>query len=174
MFYSWDGVIRPKECNAIIDELKDLKFIEGGVVDDSKIRCASVHWVDKAHLLNRAVQSFVAEANEQYFNFNINVHEALQLARYEVGGKYGWHVDEPDFSKPIIRKLSTTVQLSNPDHYEGGVLEFFNGEKEPEVLPIQQQGSVIVFDSNTWHRVAPVTKGVRYSLSLWSKGPKYI
>jgi predicted 2-oxoglutarate/Fe(II)-dependent dioxygenase YbiX len=32
---------------------------------------------------------------------------------------------------------------------------------------------VIVFASHDWHRVTPVTKGVRYSLTLWFLGPHF-
>ena len=36
-----------------------------------------------------------------------------------------------------------------------------------EILP---KGSIIVFPSFLWHRVKPVTKGVRYSLVVWNLG----
>jgi hypothetical protein len=36
-----------------------------------------------------------------------------------------------------------------------------------EILP---KGSIIVFPSFLWHRVKPVTRGVRYSLVLWHLG----
>ena len=46
-------------------------------------------------------------------------------------------------------------------------------DKEPnmractEILP---KGSLVVFPSFVWHRVKPVTKGVRYSLVIWNLG----
>ena len=36
------------------------------------------------------------------------------------------------------------------------------------------QGSVIVFDSRDWHRVTPITKGIRYSIVCWTKGPNLV
>jgi len=36
-----------------------------------------------------------------------------------------------------------------------------------EILP---RGSIVVFPSHVWHRVRPVTKGVRYSLVIWNLG----
>ena len=39
--------------------------------------------------------------------------------------------------------------------------------KAKEILP---KGSIIVFPSFVWHRVKPVTSGVRYSLVLWNLG----
>ena len=39
---------------------------------------------------------------------------------------------------------------------------------------IKSVGTVIVFDSRDWHRVTPVTKGVRYSIVCWTVGPNFI
>jgi PKHD-type hydroxylase len=35
---------------------------------------------------------------------------------------------------------------------------------------ISQRGSIVVFPSHVWHRVKPVTKGIRYSLVIWNLG----
>ena len=37
-------------------------------------------------------------------------------------------------------------------------------------VDLNRTGSMVVFPSDTWHRVTPVTTGVRYSLVLWSVG----
>ena len=66
--------------------------------------------------------------------------------------------------------MSASVQLSKPEDYTGGALQLFNGTIDPEVLPIQNQGSIIVFRSLEWHRVTELTKGVRYSLVFWAGG----
>jgi len=39
-----------------------------------------------------------------------------------------------------------------------------------QVKQILPKGSIVVFPSFIWHRVKPVTKGVRYSLVMWSLG----
>ena len=71
------------------------------------------------------------------------------------------------------RKLSMTVQLSDSKDYEGGEFHFYNGIDDPEIPPIQEQGSILVFDSRMWHKVTPITKGVRYSLVSWILGPHF-
>ena len=68
-----------------------------------------------------------------------------------------------------------TVSLTDPEEYEGGDLEFdFRNEDEasqPRVCEeIRKKGSVIVFPSFVWHRVKPVTKGIRHSLVCWNLG----
>ena len=93
-----------------------------------------------------------------------------------MGDFYNYHQDSGhnivEYEKET-RKLSMTVQLSDPDTYEGGQFFFYNGNKEEEEPEIQKQGSILVFDSRMWHRVAPVTKGVRYSLVSWVLGPHF-
>ena len=175
MYYRWEGAIQAKECKAIIDEFKDCDFIDGEVKEKahSEMRATSIQWVDQRHLLNRSIQSFVLEANSVFFNYNIETFEPMQFGKYEVGGKYDWHRDALNVTE-VMRKLSGIVQLSASDDYEGGDLEFFNGEQTPEDLKLRKQGSVIVFDSRDWHRIMPITKGVRYSLVLWGSGKRFV
>ena len=40
--------------------------------------------------------------------------------------------------------------------------------------PKLEEGSIIVFPSFLQHRVAPITKGIRYSLVAWFLGPPFI
>ena len=110
------------------------------------------------------------------YHYNVTKFTPCQFARYDVGDFYDYHQDsghsEIDYEKET-RKISMTVQLSDPDSYEGGEFYFYNGNKEEEEPSIQEQGSIICFDSRMWHRVAPVTKGVRYSLVSWILGPRF-
>ena len=52
-------------------------------------------------------------------------------------------------------------------------------EENKDIIPsfvleeMNRQGTVIVFPSDTQHRVTPVTKGVRYSLVNWFEGPAF-
>jgi PKHD-type hydroxylase len=128
------------------------------------------------------------------WNFEWDWSESCQFTKYGVGQYYGWHCDsweEPyqrkqneDGTYPIdhgkIRKLSVTISLTEPDEYVGGNLEFdFRNQidwerdkksKIKECTEIRPRGSIIVFPSFVWHRVAPVTKGVRNSLVVWNLG----
>ena len=129
------------------------------------------------------VQPYIHQANKSAgWNFDWNWSEACQFTKYKPGQYYDWHCDSwegvykakgPTEGK--IRKLSVTVSLSDEKDYSGGELEFqFRNQDNPkrtkvctEILP---RGSVVVFPSFIWHRVKPVTKGVRYSLVLWNLG----
>ena len=77
-----------------------------------------------------------------------------------------------------LRKLSMTVQLTDPDEYEGGLFQIdrgphFDNERYYTVREIMQRGSIIVFPSFVYHQVTPVTKGARESLVMWSIGPRW-
>lgn len=73
-----------------------------------------------------------------------------------------------------VRKLSVTINLTDPNDYDGGDLKFDYGnhaDMETETcLDAREQGSVIVFPSFQHHCVTPVTRGTRYSLVLWVLG----
>lgn len=90
------------------------------------------------------------------------------LLRYRTGGKFTWHSDVLE-GREHQRKLTVVVQLSEPDTYEGGQLQI----KKISTEPFKHRGSVIMFPSNTPHRVATVTEGVRYSLITWIYGPHH-
>jgi len=73
-----------------------------------------------------------------------------------------------------VRKLSMTVNLTDPKNYAGGNLKFdfgvHNAKRFHICQEIRPRGSIIVFPSYTHHCVTPVTRGTRYSLVLWSLG----
>ena len=72
------------------------------------------------------------------------------------------------------------MELTDSSEYRGGELEFDFRNYDPpmrdeskhlrQAKEILSKGSIIVFPSFLWHRVKPVTKGVRYSLVMWSVG----
>tara|TARA_B100001123_G_C15210391_1_gene987025 strand:+ start:767 stop:1465 length:699 start_codon:yes stop_codon:yes gene_type:complete len=79
-----------------------------------------------------------------------------------------------------IRKISMTVNLDEPDDYEGGDLEFDygilhrkNATRFKTMTEIRPQGSLVVFPAYTYHQVQKVTKGKRHSLVMWSCGEPY-
>ena len=67
------------------------------------------------------------------------------------------------------RKISFSIQLSDPDDYEGGELLLNHGN---DCVVSKTKGSMTLFPSFTVHEVKPVTKGIRYSLVGWVVGDK--
>ena len=74
----------------------------------------------------------------------------------------------------LIRKLSVSLVLSDKNEYQGGDLNFAYQTEYNEIRNIKlnnlEIGTMVVFPSFLWHRVKPVTKGIRYSLVIWNCG----
>jgi len=106
--------------------------------------------------------------NDTVYGFAVSqFREGFQFTRYEVGEYYGPHFDIGP-GKLTERKLSLTVQLSNPEAYSGGELIIY-----PEFVAPKDQGTMTVFPSFMCHDVRPVLTGTRYSLVSWLAGPPF-
>ena len=154
------------------------------ILDLKKKRDSNIVWLSDRWIY-KEIQPYIHQANRLAgWNFDWSFSEACQFTKYGPGQHYGAHCDswEAPYDNPSnpdthgkIRKLSVTCSLSDPSEYEGGELEFqFRNQDDPtpkkkcvEILP---RGSICVFPSFVWHEVKPVTKGVRYSLVIWSLG----
>lgn len=81
---------------------------------------------------------------------------------------YTWHTDSIEGDS--VRKLSFTIQLTDPTEYDGGDLEFMPAVTDKK---IREQGTMTIFPSYMVHRVSPVTQGVRYTIVGWIYGPDF-
>jgi PKHD-type hydroxylase len=95
----------------------------------------------------------------------------IQLARYDSSdqGFYDWHTDFAGY-RPL-RKISISIQLSRPEDYDGGDVELFFLNQPQKVE--RARGALIAFPSFVLHRVAPVTRGTRWSLVAWVLGKRW-
>ena len=122
-------------------------------------------------------------ANEQArWKYDIVAAESCQVTRYTKDGFYTWHKDgigshndvynEPDnkFLYGNTRKLSMSIILNS--NFEGGDFEM-GGLDVGDKVPRLKEGAIIVFPSFMEHRVALITKGIRYSLVSWFVGPSF-
>jgi PKHD-type hydroxylase len=172
-------------CENIIKTYKNKKFHKGtiGVKDKAKAnlktRNTNVVFIDEPWLY-REIQPFTNVANRNAnWNFNLDWTEKIQFGCYRKNSHYDWHCDSTTVNKENrYRKVSTIVMLSNPSDYEGGQLKFqFRNNIDPTIedtlVDGNLQGNIIVFPSYVWHKVEPVTKGVRYSLVTWTWGPPF-
>jgi len=113
----------------------------------------------------------INEMNQQFFQFDLTgMEQGLQFTRYTAPGEhYDWHIDK-GYMTPA-RKLSLSVQLSDPKDYKGGEFEMMFGRKPHKIG--RERGMTVFFPSYTLHRVKPVTQGTRYSLVAWISGPPF-
>lgn len=164
------NLFTPEECASII-KIGDAKLEEAGVIGEKNlIRRSKISWLSAMDVkfAFQRVTDAVLDLNEQFFKFDLfGFSEGFQFTRYDApGGRYGKHVDK--MLDGPVRKLSVTIQLTDPAQYEGGDL-LLHCAHEPMQLP-RGQGLVLAFPSYVLHEVTPVTKGTRHSLVAWISG----
>jgi PKHD-type hydroxylase len=173
----------PDYCNSIIEKTKDLTFQkanigEDGLSSNNNHRKSDVTWLypqDFPDLYNE-MWNLERKTNNDWFDFDIDNLEYIQLARYNsnVQGEYKRHQDVFWVNENSRhRKLSAVIQLSDPDTYSGGDLKFFDCAEYPNAEEIRHQGTIIFFPSFIFHQANPVTSGIRHSLAVWFEGPKF-
>ena len=119
----------------------------------------------------------------------------MQYTHYGINEKYDWHQDEAiaglyrpkastnredhlnvqdwiNIKALRIRKLSTILQLSHGDDYEGGSTQIRDVDDTLFTIP-RERGTIVFFDSRMYHRAKMVKKGSRKSLICWAIGPRW-
>jgi PKHD-type hydroxylase len=90
--------------------------------------------------------------------------------RYDAGMAFDTHVDNAiRFAGPVRFRtdLSCTLFLTDPAEYDGGELIVEDAYGEHAVkLPA---GDMIVYPASSLHRVAPITRGARWSSFFWAQ-----
>lgn len=176
LYAYWNNAFSKEECLNIIDIGKNRGLIKGTTFGENKdnFRDSEISWLyptDDMDWVYRRCTDIITSLNDNFFKFDLyGFNEGFQFTNYKApGGKYGRHVDRG--TNTIIRKLSLSIQLTDPSEYEGG--ELFLYENDEGIIMDKTQGTLILFPSYTLHEVMPVTKGERNSLVSWITGPAF-
>ncbi len=170
----WENAFTKEECNKIIKIAKKKGLLKGVTKGNSDIRLSKITWLyssDNLDWIFRKITDIVLNLNKRFFQFDIfGLNEGLQFTNYKAPtGKYGKHTDRS--LDNIVRKLSLSIQLTDPKEYEGGELFLYDDEKGIEMK--KEQGTLVLFPSYTLHEVKAVTKGERNSLVSWVTGKQF-
>lgn len=181
-YYYKKNAILEKDCDDFLKSCETMNFFASKITNDDKIqekkndrRKAKLCALNAKHLFARVIWSYMLEFN-YHFKLSLSGYEPPQLTKYdEVDDHYCWHkdVDHAD-DKAKHRKLSAVLQLSKSENYKGSELKLFSGSLGEEDLPIGEQGDIIVFRSEEWHKVTPLIDGTRYSIVMWAIGDRLI
>lgn len=170
----------PAECQAIINMGGD--WVEGTVqkfnssMTDRTHRSVEISKKNLSEEILEYIFEKIFYINRRSFRYHLEgyeIHDLPRIFKYSASRKdhYVWHRDTlqvPD--KQSERKLSFSIQLSDPNSYIGGDLEFI-----PEMPGIytRGQGFCAMFPSFLTHRVTPITDGDRYAVVGWIHGPGF-
>ena len=189
-YRGWNKELSHEICQKLINLGKG-NWNQATVIDKQfdDARKSDIVWI-KERWVYDLITPYMFTANEDAgWKYNIVAAEDCQVTRYTKDGFYTMHKDgmgsheevinEPDnkFLHGNTRKLSMTIVLNND--YEGGDFEIRGLDADASVedenkVPRFNEGSIIFFPSFIEHRVAPVTKGTRYSLVAWFVGPPFV
>ena len=175
--YAWyKSFLSPEECKKIIEVGSKKKLTTGKVYQgiDTNKRDAKIAWLaptDNLDWLFKRMTDVVSELNNKYFKFDLyGFIEGGHFIYYKSPtGNHSKHIDV--ILNRYIRKLSLTIQLSDPNSYKGGDL-VLHTDGTPDIAP-KEQGTIVAFPSYTLHEITPITKGERYSLVFWVTGPQF-
>jgi len=139
---------------AEVGQLRDGRQVE---LQDDTQRASLIGGIelnDTTRWLYERLTQIARNLNTEFYGFDVTGVEPLQYAVYDAqrGGHFDWHCDIGGKRYDRKRKLTMIVQL-------------WLVKKAP--------GWLVAFPSFTMHRVAPVTKGVRRSLTCWAAGPSF-
>ncbi len=177
-----------EECDRIVASAIDSEWREGGVGGhDEESAEGSVVGKVRSCLEQRLpidqrtgaplnkISLEISGVNSNGWRFELSgfvADDMPYLMRYpdSMQSHYDWHVDMGR-SFAASRKLAFTLQLSNPEDYEGGDLEFHN--VEIDLKSLRKKGTLAIFPTYWLHRVSPVTKGTRDAVVGWVHGPSF-
>ena len=160
-----------KQCESF-EEAMEVSTVKGNIVDES-IRISKTHWIPTDHWISGVMAHIVREANDHLFKFDLTGwSERIQYTVYDgKGSNHGWHEDcaASNYRENVVRKLSISLLLSDPEDYEGGELQLLSARKMTSYRA--PKGTAVIFPSPTVHRVRPLKSGIRRSLVGWYGGP---
>ena len=184
-FWSFSGVLTPKFCDDVIKYAlsKEEVMARTGGYGDKKLnkeevknlykkRRSDLVWLSEPWIY-KELHPYVHMANKNAgWNFQLGLPDETQFTIYNKNQFYDWHSDsfpEP-FKNGSIRKISSTLLLNDPLEFKGGEFWFSIEEDRKICEELNSKGSLVVFPSFIRHKIAPITKGTRYSMVTWNNG----
>jgi PKHD-type hydroxylase len=186
-FCSWNDLFTEDEIDEIVKYCEEAPRIDGqigagaGEKLDIDIRKSKVSFIERNEENNwffSRIQAASNKLNSKFFGFDIEVLNTMQYTVYdEEGSHYDWHWDIytgnalNNLEDIKQRKLTSVLQLDNPDDYEEGFLQLNSCGTISEVD--RKKGYMVCFPSFLVHRVTPVKSGKRRTLVAWFNGPDW-
>lgn len=184
-YWFWDSILPAELCDALILEGDKLISSDGVTghnsigngVYDPKIRETNISFFETYHWIHGICTHYADIANRNSgWNLDLSYAQNVQYARYFPEQHYIPHSDDRVKSGiKEMRKLSVSIQISDPNNYEGGdfIIQSPNSKEFEQLTKFRNRGSILVFPSVVEHGVLPIIRGVRHSIVCWIVGPSF-
>ena len=184
-YWQWPKMINIEEikkvvniCESNVSPLGDKRGLpldgEEPITKTAKVTCTQ--WRYLSEILGEVYEAWQG-CNQFEFGYNLFPIQKNTFLNYNVydssnSGEYDFHIDCSD-SDIFDVKLTAMINLSE-EYYEGGDLILFTASQFRKISEFSPPGSSIMFKSWIPHKVTPVTKGIRKTISYWFSGPRFI
>jgi len=183
-YWFWDKLIDDKQITNLnnfidnnFDNFEDSDYSatdsKGNLKKNSEVKVISLYKLNDLILPTLETVYLTAFKEFGYNLFPINNYNTFLLSKYSAinKSKYDYHTDISRSSN-FDTKLTFIINLST-QKFEGGEFMIYNND-EYEIPKFINPGSAILFKSYLHHKVTPVTKGERKSLTYFMEGPVFI
>ena len=145
---------------------------------NKKSKVYAIQWLEIKKYLKK-FEEFIFNANNSYFNYDIvpiSDDHYININEYdEKNNSYDWHIDCNKYGSKEDLKLTGLLNIST-EPYDGGRLYLSDlvGKGEEIIFKnFNMPGYALIFTAYRRHKIEPVTKGNRKTLSYWAKGPAW-
>lgn len=145
-----------------------------GYERNEKIRDCEISWLETKDInfIESGMRNIIHHVNDKLFKLPLvgEWESGIQVTKYsKIGHHYDWH---PDYDERCqdnneLRLITLVYCLSHRDDYGGGELVLRKENPKTEIPFKFDYGDFIVFPSDRWHKVTPLTNGARMTLVGW-------
>ena len=175
-------VLTAAECDAVLASVDDRRWVDARVTDTKSPhgRVRPEVWSVLSQRQSVRYGGFsldgivdaVTVANGRRWRYVLSGFldgDVPSVLRYEDASQdhFQPHHDAGQFAP--TRKLSFSLQLSDPTGYRGGDLVIEGGD----LAACRQRGALTIFSSAARHEVTPVYSGIRTVIVGWIHGPTF-
>ena len=177
-YFYWNNLFSEQEVkniNSLLTKNKKEKEELSLKAEGSK-KTSTVYSIKIKHLrkyLNKAISYIIKNNQDQYGYdlFEITDEEAVNYNIYKKGEQYGWHIDA-DHTKSSDIKLTALINVSD-NSFSGGDFYLLNSNIPLPVPELNNSGSMVIFNSFTLHKINPIKKGIRKTITIFVRGPAF-
>lgn len=182
-FFYWENYFTQEQIlnlNKIARVYQDNTFIDHPATTDNNKKLknldkvSAVKWIHVKESLDKLYESVILTNREQY-GFYIDPllnSDNVLFNTYVPGSFYDWHKDA---SNNPFHDVKFTILINNSTRdYTGGDFQIFSIGGEKTVHQFNKSGSVVMFKSDSPHRVLPIKTGERSTIAFFIKGSKFV
>ena len=170
-YWYWKNILNMQQINAI----NKIKVCDCNDQPANSTKISKVRFIEYSKIKNYLNNSIEKAYESNLKNFKCNLFPFPQETKlvhntYKKGGEYNWHIDSTSHDDYDI-KFTVLINISNTS-YTGGKFKLWVYEKPLTIKEFNNPGDMIMFRSFHLHKVTPILKGVRKTLTIFLSGPR--